>query len=304
MLALAEVFTQLGKSTQLVIGSPMPARYRFLDPDHKVQRFEKSQVSHTPDVAVVLDTGTWNQLGDVGPYLRSLTVPKAVIDHHVTQDDLGAIRFVDAGAEATGRLAYEAIRALGSPLPAGAAGHLFVALAMDTGWFRHSNTTAQSFELAADLVAAGARPEELYYHLFEENTLARLKLMGLILDRLEVIQGGRVAYTQVYLRDYEATHAAPQDTEDLVNFTRSLSGVEVGLFFVEQPRGAVKVSFRSRGLDVARVAEQFGGGGHRLASGATIQAPIDKARARVLEAVAHALDANNRDPTAATPPSP
>jgi phosphoesterase RecJ-like protein len=147
-------------------------------------------------------------------------------------------------------------------------------------------------------------PVELYYHLFEENTLARLKLMGLILDRLEVIQGGRVAYTQVYLRDYEATHAAPQDTEDLVNFTRSLSGVEVGLFFVEQARGGVKVSFRSRGLDVARVAEQFGGGGHRLASGATIQAPIDKARARVLEAVAQALDAKGDDSTAATPPSP
>src|SRR5208283_4250085 len=116
---------------------------------------------------VVLDTGTWNQLASVGPFLRGLPVPKAVIDHHLTQDDLGALHLVDAAAEATARLVYEVIRALGVPISDLAARALFVGLAMDTGWFRHSNTTAATLTLAGLLVAAGARPEVLYEELFE-----------------------------------------------------------------------------------------------------------------------------------------
>jgi phosphoesterase RecJ-like protein len=106
-----------------------------------------------------------------------------------------------------------------------------------------------------------------------------------VLDRLQVTENGRLAYSEVLGGDYELTNATPQDTEDLVNFTRSVAGVEVGLLFMEQPRGGVKVSFRSRSVDVARLAERFGGGGHRLASGATLHASLDEARARVLDAV-------------------
>ena len=95
---------------------------------------------------------------------------------------------------------------------------------------------------------------------------------------------------EVHLGDYAATGAVPQDTEDLINFTRSIAGVEVGLFFMEQPRGGVKVSFRSRArVNVAQVAEQFGGGGHRLASGATVEAALPDVRTRVLAAVRQAL---------------
>jgi phosphoesterase RecJ-like protein len=209
-----------------------------------------------------------------------------VIDHHQTQDDLGGERFVDTTAEATGRLAFEAIVALGGPLTESSATNLFVALAMDTGWFRHSNSTPATFALAEVLVRAGARPSTLYDRLFESNQLPRLKLMGLILDRLQLVGDNRVAYTEIRRDDYAATGASPQDSEDLVNFTRSLAGVEVGVLFMEQPRGGIKISFRSRSsVDVARVAERFGGGGHRLASGAVVESSLDDARARVLEAV-------------------
>ena len=194
-------------------------------------------------------------------------------------------------AEATGRLVYEAIQALGEPLSARAANALFVALAMDTGWFRHNNATARSFGLAADLVRAGANPEMLYEHLFENNTLPRLKLMGLVLDRLQITNDGRVAHSEILNADYGATGAVPPDTEDLVNFTRSIQGVEVGILFLEQPRGGVKVSFRARDkVDVACVAEKFGGGGHRRASGATLNLPLDEARKKVFAALAVALD--------------
>jgi phosphoesterase RecJ-like protein len=291
MLALAEALEALGKEVRMVIASTYPPRYAFLDPGRRIQYFEApGEEERSAEAVVVLDTGTWNQLGQLGPFLRGLAVPKAVIDHHLTQDDLGALRLVDMTAEATGRLAQEAVRALGVAVSARMASNLFVAVAMDTGWFRHSNTSPATFALVSELVAAGARPEPLYDELFERNTLARLRLVGLILERLTVEHGGQVAYTELHRGDYEATGATPQDSEDLVNYTRSVQGVEVGLFFAEQPRGGIKVSFRSRGgVDVARVAETFGGGGHRQASGAVLQTSLAEARARVLQAVAAAL---------------
>jgi len=216
-----------------------------------------------------------------------------VIDHHLTQDDLGGLRLVDCSAEATGRLVHEAITALGGPLTPESAHGLFVALAMDTGWFRHNNTTPATYELASRLVKAGARPTAAYEMLFEQNTLGRLKLTALMLGRMQVVCGGRVCFSEVHRSDYAATGAIPQESEDLINYTRTVAGVEVGLFFLEQPRGGIKVSLRSRpGVDVARIAETFGGGGHRQASGAVLETTLDDARNRVLAAVAAALDAS------------
>jgi phosphoesterase RecJ-like protein len=290
MLALAETLEAQGKQTRLVVASTLPPRYRFLDPAGKVTRFSaEPELRHT-DAVIVLDTGTWNQLGDFGPFLKELRVPKLVIDHHLTQDDLGAVRLVDTSAEATGRLIWDAILALKVTPSAQVARNLFVAVAMDTGWFRHNNTTPATLTLAAELVHHGAKPPEIYEQLFEQSSLARLKLTGLILDRMQVTPDGLVAWTEIRRGDYEATGSVPQDSEDLINYTRSVAGVEVGLFFMEQPRGGVKVSFRSRlRVDVAKVAESFGGGGHRLASGATIDATLPEARARVLQAVNTAL---------------
>jgi phosphoesterase RecJ-like protein len=293
MLALADVLHRQGKAARMVVASSVPPRYGFLDPERRVSRFEPPGDEYRDaEAVVVLDTGAWGQLGDFGTFLRSLAVPKVVIDHHLTQDDLGAVRLVDTTAEATGRLVFEAISALGGPLSTEAAHALFVAVAMDTGWFRHRNTTPATFALAARLQEAGARPTDAYDELFERNTLGRLRLTGLVLQRLTTAHGGRTAYTEIRKGDYEATGSTPQDSEDLVNYSRSLDGVEVGLFFMEQPRGGVKVSFRSRErIDVARIAQMFGGGGHRLASGATLPDPLEHARARVLAAVAAALDA-------------
>src|SRR5262245_24720966 len=192
-LALADALECQGKEARLVVASALPPRYDFLAPPGRIERFvPPGDAWREAEAILVLDTGTWNQLGDFGPFLRASPAARAVIDHHQTQDDLGALRFVDVTAEATGRLVHEAITALGGPLTPRVADNLFVALAMDTGWFRHSNTTARTFALASELVAAGARPEALYDFLYERNSLPRLKLTGLILDRLRVTHGGRV----------------------------------------------------------------------------------------------------------------
>jgi phosphoesterase RecJ-like protein len=292
MLALADGLGRLGKSVRMVVASSIAPRYRFLDPDGRIGHFEPpGDEWRDADLAFVLDTSAWTQLGSFGPFFKSLAVTKVVIDHHQTQDDLGAHRFVDTGVEATGRLVHDALAALDVPLTPAIATNLYVAVATDTGWFRHSNTTADTHLLAARLIAAGARPTELYDLLYEQNTLPRLKLMGVVLGRLELACHGLVAHSEIHRGDYEATGATPADSEDLINLL-TVVGVEVRLLFMEQPRGGIKVSFRSRSrVDVARAAERFGGGGHARAAGATLAGSLDEARARVLDAVTAALPA-------------
>jgi bifunctional oligoribonuclease and PAP phosphatase NrnA len=299
-LALHDALTTMGKHCRVVIASTLPPRYRFLDPQYAIieeftplnaEKFRKA------GAVIVMDTGTWNQLGDFGPFLKSLTVPKAVVDHHRTQDDLGGLQFVDITAEATGRMAHEIIRALGVPLSAKAAHNLFMALALDTGWFRHPNTTAASFDLAHELVKAGANPPPLYEQLFECAPMARLRLVGKALERLTTCSGGQVCYTEVYLKDYIETGAVPGDTEDLINYPRSVDGVEVAMMFIEQPEGGTKISFRARSrVDVSKLAEQFGGGGHKLASGARDDRDLPTVRAAVLSAVEKALATSSATP--------
>jgi phosphoesterase RecJ-like protein len=285
-LALHDALTAIGKKPRVAIASKMLPRYDFLDPKRTVVEDFKPAAFADRDCVVVLDTGTWNQLGDFGKWLQASPLPRAVVDHHRTQDDLGGLQMVDATAEATGRLAYEIIRALGAPLSADAAHHLFMAVATDTGWFRHPNATAPTFALCGELVALGARPTELYERLYEGATLPRLKLTAVALDRLALRSGGKVAFTEVALADYAATGAVPGDTEDLINYPRGVDGVEIALVFIEQQDGGTKVSFRSRSADVSRLAEQFGGGGHKLASGARVMKPLAEVRDAVLAAAA------------------
>ena len=190
-----------------------------------------------------------------------------VIDHHVSEDDLGAELFKDGEAEATGRLVLEAGEALGVRFTPEIAQPLFAAIATDTGWFRFASTGAETFRAAARLLEAGAQPDRLFKDLYETESLARLRLTGRTLARTQTELGGRLIYTWVERGDFEATGALPSDTEDLINMTLTVGGTEVALILVETKSG-FKVSFRSRcELDCSRIAEQFGGGGHRRAAG-------------------------------------
>src|SRR4029079_6402125 len=128
-LALHETLTGLGKQPRLAIASNLPPRYDFLDPERRVIEDFKSANFTDRDSVLVLDTGTWNQLGEFGNWLKASPLPRAVVDHHRTQDDLGGLQLVDIAAESTGRLAHEIIRALGAKVSPGVANHLFVAMA-------------------------------------------------------------------------------------------------------------------------------------------------------------------------------
>jgi phosphoesterase RecJ-like protein len=291
-LALAGALRALGKHARTAIASRLPPRYDFMSPDGRIERFLPPG-DNFRDVGAVLvvDTGTWSQLGEFGPFLRTLDVPRLVIDHHRTQDDLGGARLVDTSAEACCRLITEAIDALGVPMSAEIATNLFIGLAMDTGWFHHAGTRPETFALADRLTRAGADPHVLYDLLYERNSLGRLQMLGRVLGRLKPYAGGRLIVTEVHLADYDATGAVPGDTEDMVNYTRSIDGCDVGVILIEQREGGVKVSWRSRegGVDVSKLAERFGGGGHRLAAGATVPGPMAAAHEAVVQATLAAL---------------
>jgi phosphoesterase RecJ-like protein len=224
-------------------------------------------------------------------FVRGFGGKRVVIDHHVTQDDLGAQVFKDTSAEATGILVMRAARALGATITPDFATGLFTAIAMDTGWFRHANTHAGTLRSVAELIDAGAPIADIYRDLFERNTVGRMKLMGQTLSSLRTDLGGRVAYATISLEDLIATGALPQDSEDLVDYTVSLRGVDVGLLFIEQACGGVKISIRSRnGLDCSRLASLFGGGGHKKAAGVTFAGPLAESVREMLAAVRQTLE--------------
>jgi phosphoesterase RecJ-like protein len=292
-IGLACALKQLGKHARVVVASDLGPRYEFANTESTpIERFQPpGDGFRNVDAIIVVDTGTWSQLGDFGPFMRSMDCGKAVIDHHRTQDDLGGLQLVDTTAEAAGRLIYDATVALGASLTEEGANAIFLALATDTGWFRHSSVSSRTFELAEKLVRAGAKPTPLYDAIYATSSLPRMRLTGKALERMKAEAGGRIVYTEVFWTDYAETGAVPPDTEDLINYPRAVVGVEIALVFIEQRDGSTKVSFRGKEAnDVGRLAEQFGGGGHKMAAGATVTRPLAETRDAVLKAALASLN--------------
>jgi phosphoesterase RecJ-like protein len=292
-LALAAALESLGKRVRIVNADGVPPHIGFIDLHHKVEVWgEDAPLDRfaTPDVHIVLDTSAWQQLGPIADVLRATTAKKVVIDHHISTDDMGAMLFKDTRSESTGRLVLEAIEALGAKLTPEIAKALFAAIATDTGWFRFNSVAEDTFQAAAKLVAAGARPAELFSLLYEQHSLARLHLHGLVLRHIQLQSGGRLAYSQVTLRDLAETCAETTDTEDVVNRLLTIAGVKVAALFVELEPTWIKVSLRSRGnVDVRAVAETFGGGGHTAAAGIRYQGTLAEAQSTILDAVRKAM---------------
>lgn len=292
-LGLAGLLEARGKSVVIINPSEIPPNLAFLNPDGRIRKFDsRTNVAELleADVHVILDTSAWGQLQELGEIFRRTQAVKIVIDHHVSADDLGAIEFKDPQAEATAALVIRMADALGCRITAEIAMPLFCALATDTGWFRYSSTTGETMRMAGRLIDLGVQPHLLYEWLYEQYSLARVKLAGRVLSRVTLDCAGRLAYTWVQHEDFDESGARPVDTEDLVNECLKIAGADVAFIAIEQQNRNVKVSFRSRSdVNVAAIAEQFGGGGHKQAAGAMLPGPLPAARQRVLAAVAAAL---------------
>jgi phosphoesterase RecJ-like protein len=292
-LGMAGVLEVLGKKVRIVNGQATPPNLAFIDPARQIGVISQTvQAKELEDVQVliVLDTSAWQQLGPMSEFIRAFTGRRVVIDHHVSADDLGAEEFKNVQAEATGRLVVEAAEALGVKLTPAIATPLFAAVATDTGWFRFGSASAGTYRTAAKLIDAGANPAAIYRDLYEQDTLGRVRLRGVILGRVTTELGGRLAHTHVLKEDFAQTGALPSDTEDVINMALAIKGTEVAVILVEQSAGGFKISFRSRSaVDCSRLAEQFGGGGHKAAAGASLPGTLAEVQPVVLDAVRRAM---------------
>jgi phosphoesterase RecJ-like protein len=238
------------------------------------------------DLLVVLDTSAWAQLGAMADVAKGMRDRVLVIDHHVSEDDISDMWFKDTSAEAAARIVYEIGLRLRVPLTPEIATPIYAGLSTDTGGFRFPSVSGESFRIAARLVDAGANPTVVYRELFEQDSLARLRLVGRTLAGATTARDGRVIYSQVRQQDIKEVGAQPADTEDLINLTLAVKGTELAAILIEQPDGRIKVSFRSRGpVDCSALAGRFGGGGHKAAAGTIVDGPFAAARDRVHAAV-------------------
>jgi phosphoesterase RecJ-like protein len=209
-------------------------------------------------------------------------LPIANIDHHLGNQHYGGINWVDTAAPALGELVHRLAHALKVAMDEETATCLFLTLVTDTGGFRFTNATAEAFEAAATLVREGARPELVSQWLHESRPEASLRLLGAMLHTLELHDEGRVATALISEEMFATCGAAPGDTEGLVDYPRSIAGVQAVALFRQTGADRYKVSLRSRGeVDVEQVARRHGGGGHRNAAGFAAEGELGALRAQV-----------------------
>jgi phosphoesterase RecJ-like protein len=244
---------------------------------------------------LVLDT---NGLDRTGGMLegRPPTAIVVNVDHHPGNTRFGDVNWVDPEASSAGEMVYRILREGGFPISKATAADLYAAILTDTGSFHYGNTTPQALRAAAGLVECGAVPEMVAHGLYDHHAAGEWRLLSEALATLQVSRDGRLAWVEISLAAQARAGASLEVTEDFVQYPRSVGGVQMALAFKEVSPQEVKVSFRSRGaLDVAALATQFGGGGHRNAAGCTLAGSLPILKAQILAAAQAHLSGQSSD---------
>jgi bifunctional oligoribonuclease and PAP phosphatase NrnA len=285
-LALAGYLRWLGKDVTLYYKDPVPDLYAFLPLADTVLH---SIPPGFYDVCFVLDVGEFSRAGKELAEFRG--IGKFInIDHHLHCDRFGAINLIDAEACATGALIYRTIRGAGHEIDYPTALCIYTAVITDTGSFRYSNANPEAFAIAGEMVARGVNAWQVSEKLYESQPRQRLELLALALNTLTVSARGDFAAITVTADMFERSGANAELTDGFVNYPRSISGVEVAVFFRELRPGLFKVGFRSKGkVNVSALAAAFGGGGHHNAAGCTVSGTLEDVRQRVFTHLEKAL---------------
>jgi phosphoesterase RecJ-like protein len=265
-LGLGAILTGMGKQVALYSEDQVSHLYDFLPGSAGL-------ITELPDVSgfdcgIALDCGDEFRLGKGREHLLALH-PFLVIDHHAGHREFGDLRWVDPHRASTGEMVYDLAQALAAEIPAPAAYCLYAAIVSDTGSFKYSSTTDETFRVARELILKGVKPAEVAAKLFDNFSVNRLHLMKMVLDSLKLYADNRIAFIDVPREVFLQTGASRDDAENFINFPRAINTVRVAAFLKEPEKGLVTVSLRSKGTDcdVATVAAKFGGGGHRNAAG-------------------------------------
>lgn len=282
-----------GSEAWIINPTPFPDTFRFLleDPSWVVEAGSKraQTLCDQADLAVVVDTGEVPRIGRVRSLIRELQT--VVVDHHPPGDQpIGGLSLRDPEACATGELIFDILLAANGPWPRLALEGMYVAILTDTGSFRFTNATPASHRVAAELIAMGVDPEEMYGRIYAAAPVRRLRLLQKALETLEFDEAMGIAWMVVPQDALVALGATQEDLEGLVDVPRGIQGAHVGLLFRQATTGEVKVSFRSNGpVNVNELARRFGGGGHVKASGAMVPGPMSQAVEVVVQATREAV---------------
>ncbi len=285
-LGLAHLLRQIGKQCTVIIHDPLPRILQFL-PYQDILR-QQTSLSKWPEVLFVLDCGDLERTGllSKGDIHRSCVIN---IDHHVTNKQFGQINWINVEAAATGELICDLVEALDSRYSQELALCLYTAIVSDTGFFAYSNTRPKTLRFSASLLERGVDPWFVAQHL-HETTHERLHLLSELLRSMERSRDGRLAWITATKQLFEKTKTTSEDTEDLINYPRSLQGVEVAILFREAGADTCKISLRSKNkVDVSKLAEQFGGGGHMKAAGCTVNGSLPDVKRRILAVAEEAI---------------
>lgn len=265
-LALGNILETLGKQVVLFSEEPVSHIYDFLPGSEKLVHTLPDPAAF--DCGIALDCGDCFRLGCKMDNLLSIH-PFIMIDHHAGHKKFGDINWVEANRASTGEMVFDLASALAVNISYEAAYCLYTAIVSDTGSFKYSSTTADTFRIARQLVKKGVKPADVSSKLFDNFTVNRLKLMKLVLDSLELYNENKIAFISAPYKLFAQTGAVQEDTETFINYPRSLQTVKVAAFLKEKSDGLISVSLRANGssYDVAKIASLFGGGGHRNAAG-------------------------------------
>jgi len=269
-LACREILRRMGKQADAVLRDGVPRVYQHLPFAPSVIQGER--VNGKYDAAILLECDSIQRTRLAGLESHFLIN----IDHHKSGRTFADVNWIDPLAVATAEMVYRLAKQAGVKITPEIATCLYTAVLTDTGSFMFEGTSEHTFELARELVLAGAHPATCARHIYFGHSTAKMRLLGSALSALE--RAGPLAWIWTTQEEMERVGAKEEDCEGLVNYALSIGDVEVAAFFRELPGGRFRVSLRSKGgLDVARIAEQFGGGGHACASGCSVDGPLDRA---------------------------
>jgi phosphoesterase RecJ-like protein len=283
-VAMAYALRQLGKDVQMVDADPAPPQFQAFP---GVGDIQVSPTLHGQfDAVIVMECSDLSRTGVEG-FDRYFVIN---IDHHPGNKNYGAINWFDPGAAACGEMVFDVIEALGVVLTPEIATHIYVAILTDTGGFHFSHITPRTFDICRRCTEAGAQPEAIARAVYDSSTLGRLRLMGAVLHNLEFEGSGRAALAAVTLELLRQTGATQEDTDGLINIPLTVKDIQAVAFFKEIARDSFRISLRSKGnVDVNRVANAFGGGGHKNAAGCTLNGPYSEVRKKLVAELTRSL---------------
>jgi phosphoesterase RecJ-like protein len=284
LLGLGLSLQAVGKEVQMVMEDNIPKNLRHLPGSQQV----KSQPQGRFDLTIVVDC---SDLQRVGKVLDGFSIPDWNIDHHPTNDNFARHNWVESDAVATAAILAKNLPHLALPITEDVATCLLSGILTDTLGFRTSNVTPQTLRLAADLVEKGCDLADLYSRALNRRSFEMARYWGAGLSTLQ--RDGRMAWATLSLADRQAVGYPGRDDAELINLLSTIDDYDIVLIFVEQTNGKVKISWRARpGLDVSRIALQFGGGGHQAAAGAEVVGNLAEVQQQILQATRILFDIN------------